>query len=82
MQVGLRVSSEGDWDEICSSTEWSLQEGVPRAGKPAEAFVTVIEVAVTHSEWEEGVLNQELTGQQRSGQSCGCVTCPAGLACH
>lgn len=30
LQVGLRVSLEGDSDEICSSMEWSLQEGVPR----------------------------------------------------
>lgn len=28
----LRVSLEGDSDEICSSVEWSSQEGVPRAG--------------------------------------------------
>lgn len=30
LQVGLRVSLERDSDEICSSMEWSLQEGVPR----------------------------------------------------
>lgn len=30
--MGLRVSLEGDSDEICSSTEWSLQEGVPGVG--------------------------------------------------
>lgn len=31
----------GDSDEICFSMEWSLQEVVPRYGKPAEAFITV-----------------------------------------
>lgn len=77
--MGLRVSLEGDSDEICSSMDW---RGFPEREACTEAFVTVTRVAVTRSEREEGVLNQELTGQQRSGQSRGCVTCPAGLACH
>lgn len=59
-----------------------LAGGGSQSRKPAEAFVTIIQVAVTRLELEEDVLNQELTGQQRSGQSCGCVTCPAGLARH
>lgn len=46
-----------------------LAGGGSQSGKPAEAFVTVTGVAVTRSEWEEGVLNQQLTGQQHSGQS-------------
>lgn len=37
----LRGLSGGDSDEICFGMAWSLQEVVPRPGKPTEAFITV-----------------------------------------
>lgn len=37
----------GDLGEICFSVEWSLQEAVPRPGKPAEAFIAVTRAATT-----------------------------------
>lgn len=51
LQVGLRVSLEGSVEEtqICFSVEWSLQEAVPRPGKPGEAFITVTRAATTRS---------------------------------